>query len=73
MPLTPSQLRENLYRILDQVIETGAPVEILRKGQIVRLVPDDPLARYQPMPGLLLCEPEELLDLDWSGEWNPST
>ena len=72
MPLTPSQLRENLYRILDQVLETGAPVEVVRKGRIIRLVPpDDPLENYTPMEGLLLCEPEELLGLDWSGEWKP--
>jgi len=31
MQITASKLRENIYRILDQAIATGAPVEVLRK------------------------------------------
>ena len=30
MALTASKLRENIYRVLDQVLETGEPVEIER-------------------------------------------
>ena len=33
MPVTASKLRENIYRILDQVLETGVPVEIERRGK----------------------------------------
>ncbi len=34
---TASHLRQNIYRILDEVIETGQPVEIERKGSVVRI------------------------------------
>lgn len=38
MPLKPTQLRKNLYKLLDQVIETQNPIEINRNGHIVKLV-----------------------------------
>lgn len=37
--LNATNLRINLYKILDQVIETGIPVEIERKGKTIQLVP----------------------------------
>lgn len=73
MAIKTSSLRENLYRILDQVLETGVPVEIERRGKILRIAPAEPrskLDNLKPRP-YLLSEPEELVHLDWSGEWNP--
>ncbi len=32
MPPTASKLRQDVYRILDQVLATGVPIEIVRKG-----------------------------------------
>jgi RimJ/RimL family protein N-acetyltransferase len=32
MPITPSALRANLYKLIDEVIATGQPLEIARKG-----------------------------------------
>lgn len=37
MPVKPSQLREDIYRILDQVLETGVPVEIERHGKLLKV------------------------------------
>ncbi|MGH7898170.1 MAG: hypothetical protein ACREQQ_09465, partial [Candidatus Binatia bacterium] len=34
MKITASKLRENIYKILDQVLETGAPVDIPRSHAI---------------------------------------
>ncbi len=73
MAIKTSSLRENIYRILDQVLETGVPVEIERRGRILRIAPAEPrskLDNLKPRP-YLLSEPEELVHLDWSGEWNP--
>jgi antitoxin (DNA-binding transcriptional repressor) of toxin-antitoxin stability system len=72
--MTTSQLRENVYRILDEVLETGVPVEIERKGRRVRIVPvESPsrLGRLQPRPDFVVGDPEELVHLDWSTEWKP--
>ena len=40
MKVSTTELRQNLYRIIDSVLETGEPVEVVRKGRAVRIVPD---------------------------------
>ena len=71
--LTASELRTDIYRVLDQVLQTGVPVEIERRGQILRIVPPgerSKLDRLKPRK-YLLTDPEELVHIDWSGEWRP--
>lgn len=73
MGIKASNLREDIYRILDQVLETGVPVEIERQGKILKIVSADPhskLDNLKPRP-YLLSDPEDLVHLDWSGEWRP--
>jgi antitoxin (DNA-binding transcriptional repressor) of toxin-antitoxin stability system len=73
MPLKASQLRENIYRILDEILETGVPVEIERRGKILRIVPAERRSKLENLKPreYLLSDPEELVHLDWSGEWRP--
>lgn len=74
MAVTASKLRQDIYRILDRVLETGVPVEIERRGRILRIVPDqapDKLAALKRRDDYLRCDPEELVHLDWSHEWRP--
>lgn len=71
--LTPSRLRENLYRILDRILESGQPVEITRKGRRLKIVPVEQkkLSLLKPHPSYLNTDPDELVHVDWSGEWRP--
>jgi len=74
--VTASKLRENIYKILDQVLESGAPVEIERRGRKLRIVPVDEaprrkLERLEPHPDAIVGDAEELVHLDWSAEWKP--
>ena len=76
MKVTASKLRENIYQLLDQVLETGAPVEIERRGRRLKIIPaDEPprakLDRLESHPGAILGDPEDLVHLDWSAEWKP--
>ncbi len=76
MAVTASKLRENVYKILDQVLATGEPVEIVRGGRKLKIAPaDEPpkrkLDRLTEHPDALLVDPEELVHLDWSKEWRP--
>ncbi|RMF87709.1 MAG: type II toxin-antitoxin system Phd/YefM family antitoxin [Nitrospirae bacterium] len=73
MAVTASKLRADIYRLLDQVVETGIPLEIERKGHLLRIVPVDgsPLDRLPRRPEYLRCDPEELVHQDWSSEWQP--
>ena len=71
---TITALRADLYRILDGVLETGMPIEVERNGQRLRIAPTDAsgrLARLQPHPDAVVGDPEDLVHLDWSGEWRP--
>lgn len=73
MPLTASKLRENIYRILDEVLRTGEPVEVVRKGRVIRIAPGDtgPTLDRLPKRPVIVGDPEELVHLDWSDEWRP--
>jgi hypothetical protein len=74
MAITASHLRSNIYRLLDQVLETGKPLEIERRGEKLLIVPPqrpDKLSRLTPHADFLTGDPEELVHLDWSDEWRP--
>jgi len=73
MPVKPSQLRENIYRILDQVLDTGIPVEIERHGKLLRIIPVETRSKLDNLKSrpYLLSDAEDLVHLDWSGEWQP--
>lgn len=71
--ISASEVRRNVYRILDEVLATGRPVEILRKGKRLRIVAVDPIARLDRLVSrsYLAGDPEDLVHLDWSTEWRP--
>ena len=73
--VTPSHLRQDIYRLIDQVIATGEELHITRKGNRVKLaaVADeqpDRLARIVPISNLIVGDPEDLVHLDWSTDWD---
>jgi antitoxin (DNA-binding transcriptional repressor) of toxin-antitoxin stability system len=74
--ITASELRQNIYRLLDQVLESGVPVEIERRGRRLRIVPVDPpskLDRLVPHPDAMKERPEYYVHIDWSDEWHPDS
>ncbi|MGI8575307.1 MAG: type II toxin-antitoxin system Phd/YefM family antitoxin [Egibacteraceae bacterium] len=74
MALTASELRQNIYRLLDEVLETGVPLEIERKGRTLRIVPTESgsrLARLTAHPEAIVGDPQELVHIDWSEYWRP--
>jgi len=73
MAIKASALRENIYRLLDEVLETGVPIEIERRGKLLKISAAERQSRLdnlRPRP-YLLTDPEELVHLDWSEEWRP--
>ena len=71
MPITASKLRENVYRILDEAIESGKPIEVVRKGTVLTIVPPQrvsKLANLKKRPGLV-GDPDDIVSIDWSKEW----
>lgn len=69
--ITASKLRENIYRILDEAIATGVPVEVARKGVVLRIVPEkraSKLGRLKKRSGFD-GNPDDIIGMDWLKEW----
>jgi len=72
--ITASELRANVYQLLDRVLATGVPLEVARGSARLRIVPVDErsvLDRLPRRPEAITGDPEDLVHLDWSAEWNP--
>ena len=72
MKVTASELRQNVYSILDDTLETGMPVEILRKGRVLRIVPDQKpskLARLKKRP-CVVGDLDSIVHMNWLKEWS---
>jgi antitoxin (DNA-binding transcriptional repressor) of toxin-antitoxin stability system len=73
MTISITKLRSDLYQVVDQVIRTGKPVDIIRHGHIVQLVakkPKSKLANLKKHSGTIVGNPDDLVHVDWSHEWN---
>ncbi len=76
MKVTATQLRAELYRILDRVAKTGEEVEIKRPSGtvVIRAKPAERKARRRPArgnPKLIVGDPDSLVHVDWSKYWKP--
>lgn len=74
MPISPSALRSDLYNILDQILETGEPVAITRKGRRLLITIDEPrsrLDRLAPRADLIVGDPSDLADMGFADTWQP--
>ncbi len=74
MAIKATALRADIYRLLDEVLATGKPLEVERNGRLLRIVPAERriLAElFPPRPELVSGDPADLPALDWSEEWTP--
>jgi hypothetical protein len=74
LEITPTELRKNIYKLLDQVLESGDPIEIKRKGKRLLIVPEEPEKKLECLeshPDCIVGNPEDFVHMDWSEEWNP--
>jgi len=72
VPITASTLRGNIYKLLDQVLESGQPLEIERKGKLLQIIPRDKQSKMKNLVKhkCLVGDPESIVHIDWSEEWN---
>jgi antitoxin (DNA-binding transcriptional repressor) of toxin-antitoxin stability system len=45
--VTLTELRRNIFRLVDEVLETGEPIVVKRKGQRLLVGPDRPMTKAQ--------------------------
>lgn len=74
--ISATELRANVYQILDEAMLTGEAVAIYRSGQTFWLVPPTKKAaksklKNLPKIDLIVGDPEDLVHMDWSSYWHP--
>jgi prevent-host-death family protein len=71
--ITPTELRANIYNLLDEVLETGIPLEIRKGNRKLRIVPDEKVDKFQNLisrPHVIQGDLEDLVDISWENEVN---
>jgi prevent-host-death family protein len=70
MKVTATALRADLYRLLDRVLDSGEPLEIVRHGRTLRLVADPPARVLDGLPvrNSLACTFDELVETSFPFE-----
>ena len=69
--VTPTELRKNIYTILDDILNKDMPVEIIRNGRRLRIEPverENKLKNLVRRPECMACDPEELASVSWEAE-----
>jgi antitoxin (DNA-binding transcriptional repressor) of toxin-antitoxin stability system len=71
--ITASELRANIYRLLDRVAETGEPLDIEREGKLLRISAVAPPRKLDRLieRDVIVGDAKELVHMDWSDEWRP--
>ncbi len=71
--ITLTELRADLYRVVDHIIETGVSVEVQRNGHKIKIIlADGPskLERLTQKSGVINDDPESIVHCDWLEEWS---
>ena len=71
MPITASSLRQNIYKLLDKVIETGEPLEISRKGTLLQIIPIKKQKKIHKLKkrDVMKGDPASIVHMDCYHEW----
>ena len=71
MILTATKLRQNLYRILDEILDSGIPVKINRKGEILKIIPEKKKSKLERLEehSTIVGNPESIIDINFDSEW----
>lgn len=71
--VTPTELRSNIYHLLDEVLATGVPLEIKKGERKLRIVAVEKVDKFQNLPArpqTILGNPDELVTITWEHEVN---
>lgn len=71
--VTPTELRGDIYNLLEEVLNTKIPIEINKGGRILRIIPVEKGDKFQnliPRPDVIQGDPETLVDIHWEEEVN---
>jgi len=69
--VTPTELRANIYALLEEVVTTGIPLEIKKGDKRLRIVPVEQVDRFQNLvirPDVIIGNADDLVSLNWEGD-----
>lgn len=74
MSVKVTQLRSDLYRMIDNVLASGTPLAVERNGKTLLISPAPASSKLDALiarPGVIVGDPADLIHRDWSTEWTP--
>lgn len=66
--ITVTELRGNIYNLLDEILATGVPLEINRGGRKLMIAPIEPVDKFAEMefrPDVINGDPADLVHMEW--------
>lgn len=69
--VTPTELRGDIYNLLEEVLNTKIPIEINKGGRLLRIIPIEKGDKFQNLiarPDVIQGDPETLVDIHWEEE-----
>ena len=71
--VTSSKLQNNLDQLLDEILNTGKPLEIERNGKRLIISPVETVDKLKKLiyrPQAIIGDPDELVQISWEQEIN---
>lgn len=71
MIVAATKLRQNLYRILDEILDSGIPVKINRKGEILMIIPEKKKSKLERLTEhkTIVGDPDSIIKTNFDNEW----
>ncbi len=71
--VSPTELRSNIYKLLDEVLNSGVPIEINKGSKRLKIVPVGKFNKLQNLvsrPNVIQGNPDDLVNISWEKEVN---
>ena len=71
--VTPTELRANIYKLLEEVLNSGIQLEINKGSRRLRIVPVEQMDKLQNLvsrPDVILGDSDDLVTISWEREVN---
>ncbi|MFZ1769399.1 MAG: type II toxin-antitoxin system prevent-host-death family antitoxin [Caldilinea sp.] len=66
--ITATELRSDIYNLLEEVLATGIPLEVTKGGRKLRIAAVEPVDKFADMefrPDVINGDPGDLVHIEW--------
>ena len=66
--ISVTELRGNIYKLLDEVLDTGLPIEVIKGGKKLTIMPAEKVNKLDNLvsrPNVIKGNPDDLVDISW--------